>query len=310
MPYRPAMPSLASAAAWTARAYNAAGPNYLAYADGDAAQPYNFTSSYNFADREIWRRLDAALWRLAAQRGDRPGPRRLRLLDAGCGPGTWLRRVALRARDVGFDRVEAAGVDISPAMLALARSSIAQIDDSGIKIDLVEADLSETLPFGDDAFDITLCLYGVFNHLAVPAHHAVAAELGRVTADSLYATVRAAGSLPTIYVDTLENARAFHQDNEAGWMDVDLTDGRHLHMPSHLFTASELRALFQPHLGGVAMLGLDVFHSRFALNTHWNPANTAADDAFMAELEALEQCYARDPKFIDRAAHILLIGEK
>ncbi|MEJ0046798.1 MAG: methyltransferase domain-containing protein [Rhodospirillales bacterium] len=81
-----------SVPAGTAHAYDAAGHDYLAYADGDAAQPFTFNSRYSFADLEIWRRLDANLKRLAAE-----NRRSIRVLDAGCGPGTWLRRMVLRA---------------------------------------------------------------------------------------------------------------------------------------------------------------------------------------------------------------------
>jgi ubiquinone/menaquinone biosynthesis C-methylase UbiE len=44
----------------------------------------------------------------------------LRILDAGCGPGTWLRRIAVRAHRQGL-RVEAVGFDISIGQLDIAR---------------------------------------------------------------------------------------------------------------------------------------------------------------------------------------------
>jgi SAM-dependent methyltransferase len=289
----------------TAHAYDAAGHDYLAYADGDAAQPFNFNSRYCFADLEIWRRLDATLQRLAAN-----NQRSLRLLDAGCGPGTWLRRTVLRARELGFTSIEAHGIDISPAMLALARETTAFIDDPAISIQLEEGDLTEALNFETNEFDITSCLYGVFNHLPAASHDRVAAELSRITGGTLFVTVRTVGSLPTIYVDGLDHARAFHQDNKIDWMEVDMVDGRHIGFPSHLFTADELRALFQPYVGGTALLGLDVFHSRFATNAHWNPPSVDADDSFEDDLVQLEQRYACDPRFINRAAHILLVGER
>jgi SAM-dependent methyltransferase len=238
-----------SVPAGTAHAYDAAGHDYLAYADGDAAQPFNFNSRYCFADLEIWRRIDETLQRLAED-----NHKSIRLLDAGCGPGTWLRRTILRARELGLTSIEAHGIDLSPAMLALARETTASIDDTAVSIrltegDLTEGDLTEGLKFDNNAFDITLCLYGVFNHLPASSHNHVAAELSRVTACTLFVTVRTIGSLPTIYVDGLDHARSFHQDNRIDWMEVDMVDGRHIGFPSHLFTADELRALFQPHIG-------------------------------------------------------------
>ncbi len=288
-----------------AGAYDAAGCDYLAYADGDAAKPFLFDGAYSFADREIWRRLDRKLEQLAAD-----GRRTLRILDAGCGPGTWFRRVVLSARELGFTDIDVHGIDLSPGMVALAAASAEAVSHPGTRITLATGDITRGLAFPDDHFDITLCLYGVLNHLCVAAHQQAAAELARVTLGALFVTVRTVGSLPTIYVDDLNRARAFHQDNDADWMDVDLADGRHLGFPSHLFTASDIGALFRPHLATIALAGLDLFHSRFAMHPHWNPRSIAGENAFEDDLCELERRYASDPHFIDRAAHILLVGEK
>ncbi len=289
----------------TAAAYDAAGCDYLAYADGDAGKPFGFGGTYSFADREIWRKLDRKLEQLAAD-----GRRSLRILDVGCGPGTWFRRVVLSARELGFTDIDVQGIDLSPGMLALAAASAEAVSQPGTRVTLATRDIAQGLAFPDDHFDITLCLYGVLNHLGVAAHRHAAAELARVTLGTLFVTVRTVGSLPTIYVDELNHARAFHQDNDTDWMDVDLADGRHLAFPSHLFTAADIAALFRPHLATTAMSGLDLFHSRFAHHPDWNPSSLARDEVFEGDLCELESRYASDPHFIDRAAHILLIGEK
>jgi SAM-dependent methyltransferase len=282
-----------------------AGRDYLRYADGDASRPFDFTSQYSFADREIWRRLEATLTRLAAS-----GRRTISLLDAGCGPGTWLRRVALRARELGFERINAFGFDISPAMIALAKSSLADLDDLAIRMHFLVRDITDGPAFTDQEFDLCLCLYGVLNHLPVAAHGQVARELVRVTQDTLFVTVRAAGSLPTIYVDSLDHASRFQQDNVADRMEIDMLNGEHIGFTSHLFTSAELDRLFRPHLKQAALSGLDVFHSRFATDRRWNPAALDGESEFASDLDVLEYRYACDPRFIDRAAHILLVGER
>ncbi len=286
-----------------AQAYDMAGSDYLRYADGDANRLFDFTSQYSFADREIWRRIDATLMRLAAS-----GRRTLSLLDAGCGPGTWLRRTSLRARELGFERIDAFGFDISPAMIALAKSSLAGVDDLTIRMHFLVRDITAGPAFPDQEFDLCLCLYGVLNHLPVAVHDQVAQELARVTQDTLFVTVRAAGSLPTIYVDSLDHARNFQQDNEADRMEIDMLNGEHIGFTSHLFTSTELDRLFRPHLSQATLFGLDVFHSRFATDRRWNPACFDREADFASDLELLEQRYACDPHFIDRAAHILLVG--
>jgi len=66
-----------------------------------------------------------------------------RLLDAGCGDGIYL----VEAARLG---AQASGVDISEAMLRVARRRAA---DAGATVDLHRADLQE-LPFADDTFDV------------------------------------------------------------------------------------------------------------------------------------------------------------
>jgi len=181
----------AAFASSTAAAYDAAGRDYLAYADGDAGQDFCFDGTYGFADREIWQRIERKLAQLAAG-----GHHTLRVLDAGCGPGTWLRRVVLRARALGFKTVLAYGFDLSPVMVNLALARAAGITTDSITLTYTQRDITGALPFEDHSFDLSLCLYGVLNHLPAAALAAVAAELARVTSDTMFVTVRAAGSQP------------------------------------------------------------------------------------------------------------------
>jgi SAM-dependent methyltransferase len=285
-----------------AQAYDAVGETYLRYADGDPRALFEFSSRYGFADREIWRRIDA---RLVALRSS--GRTSIRILDAGCGPGTWLMRCALRARALGFIEIDGLGFDISPAMVDLATQAAARLDDPAIRLDLRVADIVED-PFFEGYADIVLCLYGVLNHLPVTQHQAVAASLAGV-GDALFVTVRTVGSLPSIFVAGIEQARDFRQDNVEDRLEIDLLDGRHLEFPSHLFTADEFQALFAAHGVIVERAGLDLFHGRFAPDHRWNPQGMA-DTAFRAGLERLEHLCASDPCFIDRAAHVLLQVER
>jgi SAM-dependent methyltransferase len=288
----------------TACAYDSAGQDYVAYADGDTSALFDFTGSLGFADRAIWLKLEAKLVQLATD-----GRRCLRILDAGCGPGTWLKRVILCAHELGFTRIDAVGVDISSEMVALATAAM-PLDVPGLTVTIAIGDLTERLAVEDDYFDITLCLFGVLNHVPVACQPAVAAELARVTLDTCFVTVRTVGSLPTVYVDKLEKAMFYHENHETNWLDVVMTDGRCLGFPSRLFACDDLRRLFEPHLGTLAMFGLDVFHSRFVPDPAWNPARIEGQSAFEEGLDRLEQLYASLPEFINRAAHILLIGER
>ena len=150
-----------------ATAYDMVGEDYLTYADGDAHRLFDFSSQYSFADRQIWNRIDGALMDLRAQ-----GRRRLRILDAGCGPGTWLVRTVARARMLGFQNIEARGFDISPEMVRPARDAAAFKGDFHFEV----ADLTRPLAEEDDSVDLCLCLYGVLNHVPREKHDGVAAE--------------------------------------------------------------------------------------------------------------------------------------
>jgi SAM-dependent methyltransferase len=92
-----------------AAAYNESGDDYIAYADGDPRQLFAFDGQYAYGDRRIWELLDAKLRALRTS-----GAQSVRILDLGCGPGTWLRRIVTRARTLGFTSIVATAPAASP----------------------------------------------------------------------------------------------------------------------------------------------------------------------------------------------------
>ncbi|SNS12342.1 Methyltransferase domain-containing protein [Sphingomonas laterariae] len=286
-----------------ARAYDLAGEAYLNYADGDPHRIYDFDGRYAYGDRRIWAVIERTLVALAES-----GQKTLTVLDAGCGPGTWMRRILLRAHLLGFTRVVARGFDISPEQIVLAQKvagRAAALPGAACEFEL--GDITQPLPEQSGSVDLCLCLYGVLNHLPVERHAGVAAELARVTGGHLIVTTRAIGSTPTIYVDGVESAEWFRQDNAIDRLEVDLRDGRHFEFSSHLFAAAELDQLFAPHLDSM-LVGLDLFHGRFAPDPRWNPDRVGEDVDFYRDLDRLERQYGGDPHFIDHATHLMLIG--
>jgi len=282
-------------------AYDAVGEDYRAYADGKGAGLFDFSGTYAYADREIWSRLEAELVRLRTA-----GRHAIRILDAGCGPGTWLLRLATRARDLGFTAIDGRGFDISGEMIALADAAKSAVDDPHIGLSFDVADIATALDDEDDgSYDLVLCLYGVLNHLEHDARMSAAAALTRVAEGDIFVSVRTVGSTPSIFIGAMEQARDFRQDNEHDRLEVDLADGRHIGFSSHLFTAAELQALFSDRLRTSEIVGLDLFHARFALDPRWNPSDLR-QDAIEESLVRLEHLCAHDPAFLDRAAHILL----
>jgi len=290
-----------------AEIYNQAGAGYGAYADGDPQQLFAFDGPHAYADRCLWEVLDAKLVALrAAGRSD------IRILDAGCGPGTWLRRLVMRAHGLGFARIAARGFDIAQAQVERARLLSRDLADlPGVELTFEVADLCERLPEADSSVDLTVCLYSVLSHLEVIRLPWIAQELARVTRGFFVVTVRPIGSPPSVFVDTVENAQQFRLDNVHDRCRVELFDGRCFTMNIHLFSAAELRGYFSGDFEIETLRGLDLFHSRFALDPRWNPLIPALDDdQFDGELSRIEEAYAASPRFIEHAAHLLLVAHR
>lgn len=71
-----------------------------------------------------------------------------KVLDAGCGPGLYLRELLERGAEV-------TGFDASPVMVALATQQV----PAGVRID--RAVLGEPLPYRDGVFDLVVCALAI-----------------------------------------------------------------------------------------------------------------------------------------------------
>ena len=284
--------------------YDRAGKGYAAYADGDLSQLFSFDGIHGYADRQIWRVLDKRLADLRAS-----GATSIRLLDAGCGPGTWLRRMIVRALDLGFSSITARGFDISHSQIEEARSFARDLTDiPGVYLAFDVADLTEPLPESDGAVDIALCLYSVLSHLPVDELPDVSRELARVTSGLLVVAVRSIGSMPSAFVYPIETIQFLRHDHNRDQCEIELQDRSRAIFSMHLFTEAELRKCFAQHFAVEDVRGLDLFHTRFAPDTRWSPSYLQADKRLCNELARLEEMYATKSEFVDRATHIMLVA--
>jgi SAM-dependent methyltransferase len=293
-------------AATIAAAYNGVGDAYVAYADGDPQQLFAFAGLHGYADRRLWSLLETKLRDLRAS-----GARSVSILDAGCGPGTWLRRLVTHARVLGFSSITARGFDVADAQIQTARRMARDLAAlEGVNLTFDVGDLVGRLPEADGAVDLALCLYSVLSHLPVASLPGVVAEFARVTRGHCITTVRSIGSTPTILVDALDKARHFQLDHTANRCEVELSGGRRIALSFHLFAARELRLCFAPHFDIEDMCGLDIFHTRFTPDRRWNPVSLTSDEQISDDLARLEETYARNPDFMERATHLLLVGSR
>jgi SAM-dependent methyltransferase len=284
--------------------YNRAGEDYYAYADGNPTRLFAFDGLHAYADRQVWAVLESKLRDLRAS-----GANSISLLDAGCGPGTWLRRMVTHARKLGFTEITARGFDIAEAQVRRARLLARSLSGlPGVKLTFGVANLTGQLREADASVDITLCLYSVLSHLPIANLARVSAEIARVTKGHAVVTVRSVGSPPTAFVDLMENVHRVRQDHARDRCEIQLRDGRRNAFRVHLFTASELRSCFADHFAVEDLRGLDLFHSRFTPEPGWNPVALSSDSQFADELARLEQAYAASPAMMDRATHLLLVA--
>jgi len=289
-----------------AAAYNQAGDDYVAYADGDPEHLFSFDGLHAYADRRLWSLLETKLNNLRAT-----GVTSISVLDIGCGPGTWLRRVVTHARLLGFSNITARGFDVAQAQIQTAQRMARDVAGlPGVNLSFDVADMTRPLPEANASVDITLCLYSVLSHLPVTSLPKVSREIARVTRGHFITTVRSIGSTPTIFVDSIEKARYFKLDHDQDRCQVELCSGRRIAVRFHLFTVEELRNCFTQHFDIDDLLGLDIFHNRFIPDHRWNPASMSVDPELTGRLAELEETYARTPSFMDRATHLLLVGRR
>ena len=142
--------------------YDRAGERYRAYADGDVDKLYEFDGQYAYGDQEIWRILGNTLNKLRAR-----GRRELSVLDLGCGPGTWIRRIVDWAGKMGFAQITARGVDLAETQVRRARVLSHDLASrAGVTLQFEVGDIREPMPEPDSTVDICLCLSFLQNTLS------------------------------------------------------------------------------------------------------------------------------------------------
>jgi ubiquinone/menaquinone biosynthesis C-methylase UbiE len=114
----------------------------------------------------------------------RAGVHPARLLDIGCGTGSFLREVKRN-----HPRLAVTGLDLSAPYLGVAQRRLADWS----RVELIEA-AAEAMPFAAEEFDVVTCIY-LFHELPAAIRRAVVAEIRRV--------LKPNGTV--IFVDSLQN---------------------------------------------------------------------------------------------------------
>jgi SAM-dependent methyltransferase len=292
-----------------AHAYDHVGDAYTRYADGEGADdPASAAVRSVHADTIVWQTLRTAIGELREQ-----GVSRLRVLDAGCGPGTWLTRIAADAHRQGLD-VDGVGFDISAGQLAIARerasSMLARSTGPGRpRLEFLEYSLTERLPWPDDHFHMVLCNFAVLNHLPRASLPGAIGELCRVASDRVVATLRALASPPTACIVGPEQVYDLQEDCARGELAVTLKDGTRHVLTFNLYSADTLRALFASEATILDLRAVDLFVSRFSPDASWTEVlvnRLVGRPEVVQRLKELEEPLCRLPGWIDHGTHVLI----
>jgi len=292
----------------TARAYDQVGEAYGAYADGGEADEGCSKSRFAHADAIVWDSIRATIDELRET-----GITELRLLDAGCGPGTWVGRVVAYARHVNLG-IDATGFDIAKGQLEIARR---RMDwpagaSANTRVRFLTHNLADPFPWSDGKFHIVLCNYIVLNHLDRSALPAAVGELCRVANHRVIATLRAVASPVTACIIGTENVSRYHHDRQSGELRLVLKDGSEHLLTLNLYSAERLKALFGTRAIIKDLRAVDLFLSRFALDENWTAQLASAlpgRSQVLRSLREAEEQLCREPAWLDHGTHVLLVAQ-
>jgi SAM-dependent methyltransferase len=294
----------------TASAYDHVGDSYSRYADGDAIDdPSESGNRFALADTIVWQTLRQAFEELR-----QAGVTSLRVLDAGCGPGIWTKRITEYAHRTGLG-VSVVGFDISKTQLEKARhqaACIATRRENAASIEFREQDLSQPLPWPDGHFHVVLCNYAVLNHLSKHALPQAIAELCRVATHRVITTVRAIGSPASACIIGTEQVQDYRHDPDRGELALVLKDGSQHRLSFNVYPAAALAAMFAEHADVHECRALDLFLSRFAPDEKWTATVVSSlpeRQKVLLELKMLEDVLCRSPGWVDHGTHVLLVAE-
>jgi ubiquinone/menaquinone biosynthesis C-methylase UbiE len=289
--------------------YSAFADSYVKYADGEAEEDlFSFSSQlYGEEDQRLFNTITSEVLKCVKRN---PSTSCLRLLDAGCGPGTWPLRIAAFCHKQGIP-IKIVGVDISSEMIHRANAGLSaakgKYQDVNFDIEFKYGDISIDLPYGNNSFDISLSLYTVLNHVDRATVGFSVGEMMRVTSSVNITTVRTLGSMPTAFVSFLKDFSAYE------WHDDVLTlwrgDGQTATLYSHLFSGREITDIFAKHGRIVDSFGLGIFGPRFRPDQAWGDMESLPEfEELQAHLRQLDEIFCRHPTWREFANHLVLVS--
>ena len=268
----------------TKHAYDLA-DDYVKFADGDVERDlFSFQKFNNY-----WDYNDITTWETIRKHIAEVKPRKV--LDIGCGAGSWSLRIAH-----DFPGVKVTGIDDSPGQIDRALK-LMQVHNFDPRVRFDVADATD-LPFDDDEFDVSICLHDVLNH--IPDYEGAIGEIMRVTSKLNITSVHGIYGPPTFFVRSKESITRCEKDGNLVRFEDE--DGKKYEVYFKRFSSEELKDGFADYGEIMDCLGIDIFCYK-SFDGH----EMQYADMFPHFDELESECRRKQP-FIDFAKHLMIIS--
>ncbi len=268
----------------TKRAYDLA-HDYVKFADGDVEEDlFSFRKFENY-----WDYNDITTWKVIKRHLAEIQPREV--LDIGCGAGSWSLRIAH-----DLPEVKVVGIDYSPGQINRALE-LMQTHNLEHRVEFHVADAT-ALPFGDNEFDVSICLHDVLNH--VPDYRKAVKEIMRVTSKLNITSVHGLYGPPTFFIRSKEDITAYEKDGNIVRFEDE--DGGEYEVYFKRFSSGELKEGFAEHSEIIDCLGIDIFCYK-SFDGHKMDYTSV-----FPHFDQLEQSCCRELPFMDFAKHIMIVS--
>jgi ubiquinone/menaquinone biosynthesis C-methylase UbiE len=268
----------------TRRAYNLA-HDYVKFADGDVEEDlFSFRKFENY-----WDYNDITTWKVIKRHLAEVQPGKV--LDIGCGAGSWSLRIAH-----DFPEVKVVGIDYSSGQIDRALE-LMHIHDFDYRVEFHVADAT-ALPFGDNEFDVSICLHDVLNH--VPDYRKAVKETMRVTSKLNITSVHGLYGPPTFFLRSKESITTYEKDGNIVRFGDE--DGEDYEVYFRRFSCGELKEGFADYGEVIDCLGIDIFCYKSFDGHEMDYASV------FPHFDQLERSCRRELPFIDFAKHIMIVS--
>jgi len=296
--------------------YDMFSKSYGGYANGTSAvtellelNQSDVSRDFSWGDAQTWQSIEKSLDHMVEKRqSNERAP--LRVLDVGCGDGAWALRVANYCRNKS-EPVEIVCLDLSPAMLAMAKTQFSKFlmsnEPGSVEVTYELCDLALGLcsKVKSKRYDIVLCLHTVLNHLPADDLSFAVGELVQACSGFLHFSVKPPFSRPTFYAGPMSQILHFERKNEYLYA-LDTSGSFHV-VRSNLISHEQLQDVLEPHAISVEYIGLDVLMSRFTPDPRWVGDNPTVKSLPIDDLLSLEASASLDSRYLNYANHILTV---